>query len=63
VTVLAQHGDAVAVSRGDVAVQQLGHAVQARRILERGQVEHEVRPQVGGREVVPREGVDVGRRT
>jgi hypothetical protein len=44
-----------------VGVQQLGHAIQARRVLEFGKVEDEVRPLFAWRKMVPREGVDVGR--
>jgi hypothetical protein len=41
-------------------VQQLGHAVQARRVLQPGQVEDEIRPLLARRKVVAREGIDVG---
>jgi len=59
---IAQDGGTRAASGVDMAVQQFRHAVQARRVLQLGQVEHEVRPQVGRREMIPRERVDVGRR-
>lgn len=46
----------------DGAVEQLGPAVQLLRIAQFGEVEDEVGPEFGRREVVAREGVDVGRR-
>ena len=49
------------VARGDV-VEQGGGAVQALGVLELGQVEGQLRPLLGRREVVTAERVDVGRR-
>jgi hypothetical protein len=51
---------AVAVTLRNSAVEQFGGGVQARRILQLGQVEAQFGPEFGRRQAVAGEGVDVG---
>ena len=52
--------DAVAMAARNVLVQQFGGAVEALGELQFGQIEHEFRLLIGGRQVVAGKGVNVG---